>query len=192
MRLDPLRERAILDATLELLSEVGYDRMSIDQIAKRASASKATIYRRWPGKEALVVDLVCNHLESDVPAPPDTGSMRGDLVEVVAGFCRVVEQKHAMIFGLFTALLVSPELAAALRDHVPRPDITGTTPLLDRARERGELPGHVDPAEIRKVTEAMVWHRLFFTGRPLDRAFAEETVDRFLLPLIRAWSAPGE
>ncbi|MBB2910147.1 AcrR family transcriptional regulator [Streptosporangium becharense] len=191
MRLDPLRERAILDATSELLSEVGYDRMSVDQIARRASASKATIYRRWPGKEALVVDLVCNHLQVDAPAPPDTGTMRGDLIEAVTGFCRTLEQKHSLIFGLFPALLNSPELAAALRDHVPRADITGTTPLLDRARERGELSGRVDPAEIKKITEATVWYRLFFTGDPLDRTFVEETVDRILLPLIRAWSAAG-
>ncbi|ACZ86250.1 TetR/AcrR family transcriptional regulator [Streptosporangium roseum] len=188
MRLDPRRERAILDATMELLSEVGFDRMSVDQIARRASASKATIYRRWPGKEALVVDLVCNHLEIDVAPPPDTGSMRGDLVAVVAGFCRTLEQKHGLVFALVPALLTAPGLAAALRANVPRPDITGTVPLLDRARERGELPGGADPGEIRRVTEALVWHRLLITGEPLDGAFAEETVDRVLLPLIRAWS----
>ncbi|MEU0485469.1 TetR/AcrR family transcriptional regulator [Streptosporangium sp. NPDC006013] len=188
MRLDPTRERAILDATAGLLSEVGYDRMSIDQIARRASASKATIYRRWAGKEALVVDLICNHLEIDVVPPPDTGSMRGDLIEVVDGFCRILERKQAMIFGLFPAFLTSPELASALRDNVPRPDITGTVPLLERARERGELPGPVDPAELRKATEALVWYRLLFTGKPLDREFVEDTVDRFLLPLFRSWS----
>ncbi|WP_433256372.1 TetR/AcrR family transcriptional regulator [Streptosporangium sp. CA-135522] len=189
MRLDPSRERAILDATMELLSEVGFDRMSVDQIAKRASASKATIYRRWPGKEALVVDLVCNHLEIDVAPPPDTGSMRGDLTAVVAGFCRTLEQRHSLVFGLLPALLTTPDLAAALREHVPRPDITGTTPLLDRARERGELPERIEPGEIRRVTEALVWHRLLILGKPLDEAFAEETVDRVLLPLIHAWSA---
>ncbi|MEU4405909.1 TetR/AcrR family transcriptional regulator [Streptosporangium sp. NPDC023963] len=191
MRLDPARERAILDATSGLLSEVGYDRMSVDQIARRASASKATIYRRWQDKEALVVDLICNHLEIEVAPPPDTGTMRGDLIEVVDGFCRILERRHSMIFGLFPALLTSPDLAAALRDNVPRADITGTTPLLDRARERGELPGPVDAAELRKVTEALVWYRLFFTGKPLDREFVEETVDRFLLPLFRAWSGPA-
>ncbi|WP_030908968.1 TetR/AcrR family transcriptional regulator [Streptosporangium amethystogenes] len=188
MRLDPTRERAILDATADLLSEVGYDRMSIDQIARRAGASKATIYRRWAGKEALVVDLICNHLEIDVVPPPDTGSMRGDLIGVVDGFCRILERKQAMIFGLFPAFLTSPELASALRDNVPRADITGTVPLLERARERGELPGPVDPAELRSATEALVWYRLLLTGKPLDREFVEDTVDRFLLPLFRSWS----
>ncbi|WP_433360313.1 TetR/AcrR family transcriptional regulator [Streptosporangium sp. CA-115845] len=163
-------------------------RNRIDQIARRASASKATIYRRWAGKEALVVDLICNHLEIDVVPPPDTGSMRGDLIGVVDGFCRILERKQAMIFGLLPAFLTSPELASALRDNVPRPDITGTVPLLERARERGELPGPVDPAELRKATEALVWYRLLFTGKPLDREFVEDTVDRFLLPLFRSWS----
>lgn len=190
MRLDPRRERAILDATMELLSEVGFERMSVDQIARRASASKATIYRRWPGKEALVVDLVRNHLEIGVAPPPDTGSMRGDLVAVVGGFCRTLEQQHGLVFGLLPALLTTPGLAAALREHVPRPDITGTTPLLDRARDRGELPGRADPGEIRTVTEALVWHRLLIVGKPLDESFVADTVDRVLLPLIHAWTEP--
>ncbi|GGS48859.1 TetR family transcriptional regulator [Planobispora rosea] len=191
MRLDPSRERAILDATQELLAEVGFERMSVDQIARRAGASKATIYRRWPGKEALVVDLVCNHLELDVPAPPDTGTMREDLVEAVTGFCDVLRRKHSMIVGLLPGLLTNPNLAGALRDNVHRPDITGTVPLLDRARERGELAGAIDPARLRTVVEALVWHRLLITGEPLDRTFVEGAVDGTLLPLIRSWAGTG-
>jgi AcrR family transcriptional regulator len=187
-RLDPARERAILDAALELLSEVGFDRMSIDQIARRASASKASIYRRWSGKEALVVDLICNHLEIELVPVPDSGQLRDDLIAVLTGFCRVLEKKHNLIIGLFPALLSTPTLAGALRQNVPRPDISGITPVLDRAIRRGELPGPVEPAEIRSVTEAVVWHHLFFTGAPLDDAFVTHTVDRVILPLIRSWA----
>ncbi|GAA3137088.1 TetR/AcrR family transcriptional regulator [Planomonospora alba] len=187
MRLDPARERAILDATRELLSEVGFDRMSIDQIARRASASKATIYRRWPGKEALVVDLVCNHLENETAPPPDTGSLRGDLVEAVTAFCEALERRHGVILGLFPALLGNPSLAAALREHAPRPDLTGSAPLLARARKRGEAAGG-DPSRLRVLIESLVWHRLLIGGRPLDRAFAEDAVDTVLLPLLRSWS----
>ncbi|GII00319.1 TetR/AcrR family transcriptional regulator [Planobispora takensis] len=191
MRLDPSRERAILDATQELLSEVGFDRMSIDQIARRASASKATIYRRWPGKEALVADLICNHTKIDVPPPPDTGSMREDLVGAVTGFCEVLRRRHDMIFGLLPSLLTNASLAAALRGNLRRPDVTGTAPLIERARERGEPVGRIDPARLRTVVEALVWHRLLVTGEPLDREFAEEAVDGTLLPLIRSWTGAG-
>ncbi|GHH69612.1 TetR family transcriptional regulator [Streptosporangium violaceochromogenes] len=195
MRLDPRREQAILDATAELLSEVGFDRMSVDQIARRAGASKATIYRRWPGKEALVVDLVRNHLEVEAAPTPGTGSMRDDLVTAVKAFCDVLEERRSTILGLLPALLTTPDLAAALRDNVPRSGVTGVTgvtgvaPPPGPASRRGEPPEGADPGEIRTIAEALAWHRLLLTDQPLDGAFAERAVDRVLLPLIHARAA---
>ena len=86
-RLDPARETAILDAVLALLTEVGHDRMSIDEVARRARASKATIYRRWSGKAAMVAALM-HRMALDYPPLPDTGSLRGDLVAGLRTFCR--------------------------------------------------------------------------------------------------------
>ena len=73
------RDVAICDATLALLLEVGYDRMSMDAVAARAHASKATIYRRWPGKQELVLDAV-KARGVGLTVAEDTGSLRGDLV----------------------------------------------------------------------------------------------------------------
>ena len=73
------RDAAICDATLALLAEVGYDRMSMDAVAARAKASKATIYRRWPGKQELVLDAVRSRAPG-MAVPEDTGSLRGDLL----------------------------------------------------------------------------------------------------------------
>src|ERR1700734_1414294 len=76
-QLDATRDAALRDAALELLAEIGYDRLSIDAVAARAKASKMTIYRRWSGKADLVVDaLRCPGKTGEVP---DTGSLRGDL-----------------------------------------------------------------------------------------------------------------
>jgi AcrR family transcriptional regulator len=73
------RETAILRATLELLGESGYDQMTIDAVAARARCSKATIYRRWPDKAALVVTAVRRHAGQPAAATaPDTGSLRSD------------------------------------------------------------------------------------------------------------------
>ena len=72
------RDAAICDATLALLLEVGYDRMSMDAVAARAHASKATIYRRWPGKQELVLDAV-RARGVGLTVAEDTGSLRGDL-----------------------------------------------------------------------------------------------------------------
>ena len=73
------RDAAICDATLALLLEVGYDRMSMDAVAARAHASKATIYRRWPGKQELVLDAV-RARGVGLTVAEDTGSLRGDLM----------------------------------------------------------------------------------------------------------------
>ncbi|MFE3453623.1 TetR/AcrR family transcriptional regulator [Nonomuraea sp. NPDC059194] len=187
--LDPGREKAILDATFDLLSEMGYDRMSVDQIAKRAKASKATIYRRWAGKPELVVDVICRRFDMDVPPVPDTGSLRGDLVEVVRGLSAAAERKHGLIMGLSSTLVSHQELARTLRQHMPVRDLVGTSRLVERAVARGELPEAVEAGRLFEVVEALVWHRLIFIGPPLDDAFAAEAVDGVLLPLTRAWAA---
>ena len=77
------RELEILEATLEVLAEVGYDLLTMDAVASRAKASKATLYRRWRGKPELVVAAIMAH-KGDTVAP-DTGSLRGDLLEAYCG-----------------------------------------------------------------------------------------------------------
>jgi AcrR family transcriptional regulator len=186
--LDPERERAILDATLELLSEMGYDRMSVDQIARRAKASKATIYRRWPGKAELVVDVICRRFDMDTPPAEDTGSLRGDLASVFRGLCGAVERKHTVVMGLSSTLVSHQELARTLREHIPAKDLSGVDALLGRAVERGELPGPLDAGRLFAVAEALVWHRMIFTGPSFEESFVTESVDEVLLPLVRAWA----
>ncbi|MFI6927623.1 TetR/AcrR family transcriptional regulator [Nonomuraea spiralis] len=187
--LDPDRARAILDATMELLSEVGYDRMSVDQIAKRAKASKATIYRRWAGKPELVVDVICRRLDMDAPPGEDTGSLRGDLVSIFRGLCETVERKHAMVIGLSSTLVSNQELARTLRAHMPARNLGDVGALVERARARGELSAAVDPVRLFGVAEALVWHRMIFIGPPFDAEFVAGSVDGVLVPLVTAWSA---
>src|SRR5512133_3293823 len=82
------RHEAICDAVFDLLGEVGYDRMSMDAVAARARASKATIYRAWPHKPDLVIEAL-THRFGGTPEAPDTGSLRGDLVALMTGACQV-------------------------------------------------------------------------------------------------------
>ncbi|MEW9551794.1 TetR/AcrR family transcriptional regulator [Nonomuraea sp. NPDC050783] len=187
--LDPERDKAILDATMELLSEVGYDRMSVDQIARRARASKATIYRRWAGKPELVVDVICRRFDMDAPPGEDTGSLRGDLASIFRGLCGTVERKHTLVIGLSSTLVSHQELARTLRAHMPAKDLSQVGALVERAVRRGELAAAVDPARLFGVAEALVWHRMIFTGPRFGEEFVEESVDGVLLPLARAWAA---
>lgn len=188
-RLDPDRDRAILDATLELLSEMGYDRMSVDQIAKRARASKATIYRRWAGKAELVVDVICRRFDMDAPPGEDTGSLHGDLTSIFRGLCETVERKHTLVIGLSSTLVSNQELARTLRAHMPVKNLGDVRALIDRAGARGELAGDADPVRLFAVAEALVWHRMIFAGPPFGEEFVAESVDGVLMPVVKAWSA---
>lgn len=185
-RLNPEREDAILEATLELLAEDGYDRMSVDKIARRAGASKATIYRRWPGKDRLVVDVICRKLHETDPTAPDTGRVRDDLIELVLAYGRVVERKRTLVFGLAPALGSDPDLAEALRANAPTVDLEKVSQVLGRARSRGELSQPFEGRRVLSLIEAMVWHRFLFTAGSADAEFAADTVDRVLLPVLRA------
>ncbi|NRQ36066.1 TetR/AcrR family transcriptional regulator [Nonomuraea sp. NN258] len=189
--LDPERERAILDATIELLSELGYDRMSVDQIAKRAKASKATIYRRWSGKPELVVDVICRRFDMDTPRGEDTGTLRGDLESIFRGLCDTVERRYTLVIGLSSTLVSNQELARTLRAHMPTKNLDDVRALLERAGGRGELTGPVDAERLFAVSEALVWHQMIFTGPPFDDAFVAASVDGVLMPVAKSWSAGG-
>ena len=85
-RVEGPREAEIFSATMEVLADVGYDRLTMDAVAQRAKASKATLYRRWNGKVSLVIDALHHHHQHQTPAVPvDTGSLRGDLIESYCG-----------------------------------------------------------------------------------------------------------
>ena len=94
--LDVTRDADILDAALDVLAEEGFDGMTIDMVAARAKAGKATLYRRWPSKTELVIDAVACMKNKDINVDdlPNTGTLRGDLVamirEIYASFTNLV------------------------------------------------------------------------------------------------------
>src|SRR6478752_2449796 len=112
------RDSAICDATLELLVEVGYDRMSMDAVAARAHASKATIYRRAPGKQELVLDAVRSRGPGLV-VPEDTGSLRGDLGSAYSHALHgTATEDVELIAGVRRAMRSAPELAECVRSQM--------------------------------------------------------------------------
>src|SRR5436305_6221535 len=84
-RLDRSLDVAILDATLAGVAEVGYDRLSMDDVATRAGVGKAAIYRRWPSKAVVVADAIAHRRRRLGPVePPNRGSRCDDLHALVA------------------------------------------------------------------------------------------------------------
>jgi AcrR family transcriptional regulator len=180
------REQAILDAAIELLKEVGYDRFSMDALAERAKAGKATIYRHWSGKAQIVVEAVrrikCNHTEIHV----DTGSLRGDLLEELDQACDSLNTEDgAIICGVMSAMRTDHELADLVRTKILDSKRGKFDDIIERAIRRGELPEGSTAGIVEEVMPAMLMNRLVIQGEPLDAAFATHVVDSIVLPLLQ-------
>ena len=179
------RESAILRATLDLLAESGYDQLTIDAVAARARCSKATIYRRWPGKAALVITAVRRLARQPAMAAPDTGSLRSDLLAALQVMrASLSGQDAALILGLLVAMHRDPELAEAVRKQVldTKREVFGA--VISRAAARGDVPAATDGALLAEISSAALFSRLLVTGQPLDDAFTQHLVDAVLLPAL--------
>jgi AcrR family transcriptional regulator len=186
------RDVAICDATLALLLEVGYDRMSMDAVAARAHASKATIYRRWPGKQELVLDAV-KARGVGLTVAEDTGSLRGDLVATYRSAVHGSAADDAdLIAGVLRAMRTAPELADCVRSQVIESKCDVSRIIVSRAVARGELPAETDPLILHEVASALWFHRVLVVGGPVDDAFIAHVVDDVLMPLLDRSSRSAE
>lgn len=166
---------AIRAAVFEELATVGFARMSIEGIARRAGVGKTAVYRRWKSKLALVLDLVSVFAAQGLPAPA-TGSLHGDvraLLEVASHALR-----HPVASQVIPDLLVeaarNPEIAdtikAALLDSQQ-----GVAALIVRAAvERGELPAGTDPDRLLDVVVGPLYWRLVVVRGDLPKGYVDE------------------
>jgi len=185
------RSRAILDATIALLGEVGFDRMTMDTVATRAKASKATIYRRWTDKTALVLDAL-RYRGSMVPDLPDTGSLRGDLDAYVrASAAATAGSVGSLVVGLLAVATRDPELSALLSQQFHHEQLPAISALLDRARARREISADVDPMLISEVLPGVLIMHLVILGLPADEAFINHLIDDVLLRVLVAEAGRG-
>lgn len=180
------REQAILEAALDLVVEVGYDGLSMDALAERARASKATIYRHWSGKAEVVAAAVRCRSKSKAEELPDTGSLRGDLLALLTRSCETLSSSEgALMASVLWAMRSDPELAALMRAQIVEGKRELIEAVVSRAKGRGECAAGTDTSVAGEVMPAMVLSRLLVTGDPLDEAFCTHLVDDVLLPLLR-------
>jgi AcrR family transcriptional regulator len=168
---------AVLAATLAELADRGYSGASLDDVAARAEVHKTTVYRRWRTKEALVLDAMLEQASQTV-AVPDTGTLRGDLLELARRSAAIQTSPagEAVVRAVAGEAPRNPQIAAASRRFwAERLQLDRT--ILQRARDRGEI-GTATPR--RPVIEALLgplYFRLLVTGEPLDDAFIEGVVN---------------
>src|SRR4051794_40826287 len=137
---DLTRDPEILTAALDVLAETGYDGMTIDMVAARARAGKATLYRRWASKAELVIDAVSCMKKSavDLDHLPDTGTLRGDLIALIrAPAIEDGERKLQVMAGLISMLSRDPGLAEAVNAALIEPRAAASRILMRRAAGRG-------------------------------------------------------
>lgn len=180
---DETREQAILQAVIEVLAEVGYDRMTMDAVASRAKASKATIYRRWPGKAELVVAALHNRTVFGEPYP-DLGDLRAELTVFVR---RVVDQiagiDGSLLCGLATAASTDESLALSMKEHFFDESVSRLDEVVQRAKARGELGPSASSTVLFEVIPAVaVMHSLKL--EPFDEEYLTHLVDDIALPLV--------
>ncbi|MEV8638423.1 TetR/AcrR family transcriptional regulator [Streptosporangium sp. NPDC051023] len=187
-----VREQAILTATVELLGEIGYAALTMDAVAQRAHASKATIYRHWRGKPELVKAALDARDADHLAVVPDAGTLRGDLLAMLTMLCAQVDDRYVtMMTGLIHAMRIDAELAEALRSHVADQALGPFLAVVERAVARGEVPGGASPERVHQVSEGQIMRRMFL-GQPLDHNFLVDLVDNLLVPLLTRTFPVGE
>lgn len=186
---DASRDGVLLDAALEVLADVGFERLTVDAVAARARAGKATVYRRWPSKAHLVVDAVTRigEREVDLDDLPDTGTLRGDLVGLVtprALHTGTQQLKVMAAVASMQATVNDPELTRAASTASTRPWVRANRVLLQRALDRGEIDPAVDIDLASRLLPAMCLFRDNTEQIPLTAAYVAEVIDRLLLPAL--------
>ncbi|HTK06210.1 MAG TPA: TetR/AcrR family transcriptional regulator [Ktedonobacteraceae bacterium] len=173
--------QAIIQAALEILAEVGFESMSMEEVAAWAGVGKATIYRRWPSKVELVIDAL-QHFQEEIPII-DTGHLRDDLIAMIHHFT----PEHASLMENIQRRALSemknhPEIHAAMHACLVEPRLEAVHQFILRAQARGEIRTDISD----RLIVSMVMGPLFYQTYLLKKVShstpfqAEEVVDAVL------------
>lgn len=181
---DASRDDALCQAALEVLAEVGYDRLTIDAVAARAGAGKATCYRRWAGKAELVVDAVGRMKAA--PVLPDTGTLRGDLIELTCHFHDTEDAafRTDVQAGLVSGLVRDAKLREVFAEQFIAPRKAVFRAVFERAVERGEIAPLPNCELLSDIVPSMAFHRMIMSGEPPRPDFVQTILDQIVLPLV--------
>ena len=186
---------AISRAAFEELAETGYARMTMEAVTRRAGVGKAALYRRWPAKDAMVIDLVSRAVSAYTGHEAhaiDTGSLRGDVEAFLADTVAVL--RHPLVSRIVPDLFAeairnNPALGHALRT-AGRARRSTATRLLRRAIDRAELPEDLDVDLALDLLAAPLQFRVLFTSMTVDDAYLSRLATAVLAALGECRSQP--
>ncbi|WP_027061785.1 TetR/AcrR family transcriptional regulator [Mesorhizobium loti] len=182
-RRNPDSAEAILEAAEAVLVEAGYAGFSIEAVARRARAGKPTIYRWWPSKAALLLEVYQRQKRVDIP---DTGRLEEDLVGFLKNlFAHWRETSSGSVFRSLIAEAQSDETAAAALAGYVEGRRTHTGQIIERAKARGEVADDIDPAVVADLVTSYAWRHLLTNRLDEPEATIRKMV-RYLLQGIAA------
>ena len=175
---------AIQTAFFEELAEVGYGRLSIDAVAKRAGVGKAAIYRRWRSKLDMTVALTSEVAVAAIDVP-DTGSLRGDIRQYLDNACEAIAHPLArhIIPDLLAEATRNPALADALVPTLRTPRRAKVAVLFQRAVKRGELAADSDLEMCMDFLAGPLYWRLAVVHTQTGEDYLDRLTDRILAAL---------
>lgn len=178
-------EDAILDAAWQQLVEQGYGHFTIDTVAARARTSKPVLYRRWKTSDELLHAAIARRGRANVRDAPDTGTLRGDLLALLAAVNSARSDIAALLSSMLGAYYNSSGLTPAqLRREFIGDRATATDEVFQRAIGRGEI----DPDRLTPRIAALpfdLWrHEVMMTLRPVPDHVLRQIVDDIFLPLV--------
>ena len=178
---DPGLDAAIRKAVLELLGEVGYARVTMERVAARAGASKASLYLRWPNKLALVIDALA-HRARPVPEVPDTGSLPGDMRAFLRALLRARSEAARALAGVSGEVAANPALRKAWHLGLGGMLTGCLRQIVTRAAERGELPDDADLELLAELPLSLLQNWRLEHGRGPGEDAVERIVRQFYTP----------
>ncbi len=167
-------ENAILDATLELLAAEGFRGLTVDKVAARAGASKATIYRRWPSKETLVIAA----FERTEPlVASGQGSALEQLVDLIEQFCHYMQQTP---LGAVLPALIAERSHNSVLESALQPIVEGRRQplleLIEGARDNGELPTTMNVDDFADQCLGPLIMRMMLLNQKVERDYIQQVV----------------
>jgi AcrR family transcriptional regulator len=178
-------ENALLEATWEELQDIGYARLTMERVAERAGTSRAVIYRRWRNRAELVIAAMRHHQPIVSTPPPDTGTLRGDVLGALERVSsRISSIGPGTVVGLLGDLLADEEAFGYIQSQLLRTgtELMGT--ILQRAATRGEAREDI-PSRIARLPLDLLRHELILTHHPPSQHTIQEIVDEIFLPLVQ-------
>lgn len=184
---DHTRDDKILEATIDILADKSFEGMTMDMVAARAKAGKATVYRRWPSKAELVRDALgwMNRSHLELESLPDTGTLREDFLVLLKPQSIAEEERKFRVLAGLGSFLQQPEFAEAGTAGIFEPWVAMNRELMNRAVVRGEIPANADIEMACQVITAMASFRGLIQRKPFDKLFFTALIDGVLLPALK-------